>query len=555
MAPVISSNLGMQDFFTTTLSAAVTDGSALTIYLNNVPTKTEGYLVIGYSNSTKREIIFYNAIGANYVTCPADGRGQGDTTAQPHDLGADIRMNMVSGYWDALKNGQIAGGAGWEQLGTLTYSSVDGPTQVATITTDQTAKLYPGVRLQYQQTQALQNYWSFDTNNADSKGSATVTDVGVPTYTAGKFGNALTLNGSTQGLSITDAAAFKPTNNFSIGCWFKTSTVGTNKSLFSSFSISPNAAGMTFIVNNSNVLKFEVGNNTGPAIVSTILGTTNVTDGAWHYAVVSTRDNFTQIYLDGKLEGSGYTIAPAYAATNYVRIGCYTGTGVNALFFNGQIDDVFIAPYALDEETVAAKYNASPQTAQGAVDLTVTKYALVTDSSYANPTTTVTIYSGTDFTMMNSIISNAYYSTQKAPYGFPLGQEKWTQSYWVLTDSSQNTPTQNTWYNLGGSLSVPIGKWSLGYSAVMLIADPVAATLMSSLSTTNNTLGDVRILGSIFGINIVGTVTRDLPISLFAKQTYYLNLATTTASVDAFSLYGNTNGFGKSYIRATSTLL
>lgn len=103
--PTISSSLGMQDFFTTTLSAAVSDASDLTIYLNSVPTQTEGYLVIDYSNSTKREIIFYNAVGANYVTCPADGRGQGGTTAQAHDLGADVRMNMVSGYFDGITSG------------------------------------------------------------------------------------------------------------------------------------------------------------------------------------------------------------------------------------------------------------------------------------------------------------------------------------------------------------------------------------------------------------------------------------------------------------------
>jgi hypothetical protein len=94
----------MQDFFTTTLSAAVTDANQLTIYLNSVPTNTEGYLVIDYANSTMREIIFYSAVGANYVTVPADGRGQGGTTAQAHDLGADVRQNMVAGYHDGLKN-------------------------------------------------------------------------------------------------------------------------------------------------------------------------------------------------------------------------------------------------------------------------------------------------------------------------------------------------------------------------------------------------------------------------------------------------------------------
>lgn len=97
----------MQSFFTTTLSAAVNDGTETTIYLNNVPTPDEGYLVIDYSNSTKREVIYYTSKGANYVTCPsaAAGRGVDGTTAQSHLLGADVRMNMTKGFYDGVKDG------------------------------------------------------------------------------------------------------------------------------------------------------------------------------------------------------------------------------------------------------------------------------------------------------------------------------------------------------------------------------------------------------------------------------------------------------------------
>ena len=106
---------------------------------------------------------------------------------------------------------------GWHTADTLTYSSSDAPTFTVTATGNVTSKYYPGVRLKLQQSQALSNYWTFDTNNADSVGSASMTNIGTPTYTSGKFNNALTLNGSSQALQITDAAAFHFTTDFTIG--------------------------------------------------------------------------------------------------------------------------------------------------------------------------------------------------------------------------------------------------------------------------------------------------------------------------------------------------
>lgn len=102
-----TTNLNMQDFFSTTLAQALTN-SGTTIYVNAVPTATEGYLVLEKDNASKREIIYYTAKGANYVTAAGGagvGRGMGGTTAQAHDAGASVDMTMTSGYWNGLKDG------------------------------------------------------------------------------------------------------------------------------------------------------------------------------------------------------------------------------------------------------------------------------------------------------------------------------------------------------------------------------------------------------------------------------------------------------------------
>ena len=99
-------SLGFDNFYTSTLSAGIT-ASDTTIYLNALPTATEGYLVIEPDSSTQREIIYYTSKGANFVTLPsaAAGRGVGATTAQSHSSGVTAQMNVVAEHFEALQDG------------------------------------------------------------------------------------------------------------------------------------------------------------------------------------------------------------------------------------------------------------------------------------------------------------------------------------------------------------------------------------------------------------------------------------------------------------------
>jgi len=101
-----SNQLDWQNFFSTTLASTIT-ASDTVIYLNSLPTPSEGFLVIEPDSTTSREIIYYTSKGVNYVTCPsvASGRGVGGTTAASHSSGSTVQMNVVAEDLRGIKSG------------------------------------------------------------------------------------------------------------------------------------------------------------------------------------------------------------------------------------------------------------------------------------------------------------------------------------------------------------------------------------------------------------------------------------------------------------------
>lgn len=131
-------NLGVQDFFTTTLSGNVAATDTV-INLTNIPTPTEGYLVIDPNNPTTREIIYYNSKTSSTVTCPDatanSGRGIGGTSVQVHLSGVAVELRDVAEYWLALQNGQSLGAgsipASALASGTLSNANLSNPYKFA----------------------------------------------------------------------------------------------------------------------------------------------------------------------------------------------------------------------------------------------------------------------------------------------------------------------------------------------------------------------------------------------------------------------------------------
>lgn len=101
-----SNQLDWQNFFSTTLASTIT-ASDTVIYLNSLPTPSEGFLVIEPDSTTSREVIYYTSKGVNYVTCPsvASGRGVGGTTAASHSSGSTVQMNVVAEDLRGIQSG------------------------------------------------------------------------------------------------------------------------------------------------------------------------------------------------------------------------------------------------------------------------------------------------------------------------------------------------------------------------------------------------------------------------------------------------------------------
>jgi len=442
----------------------------------------------------------------------------------------------------AMKDSGLPDAGGWSSVpGIVAYGSADSPTFYVNTEQDLRGIVGKGDKIKLTQAQSLTGYWSFDTNNAPSVGSFTMANIGTPTYTAGKFGNALTLNGTNQALSITDAALLKPTGAFTIGAWIKTSTTGTSKRVFQSYSLNPNAAGFFFETNTNNNISFLTGKNTGltnGTDYTVITGTTNVCDGNFHYVEVTYNNNYGQIYVDGNLEASGYMVAPAYAATNYIRIGCGNNNGTNLVFWGGQIDDLFlINGYALDEKTIRDKYTAN--TAQGTSAFDVDKIFLV----HANPTSsTLTLYGGTDFQLSNSAISNVYYSKVKNPQGYNGNIDKWSIFNTTSGFATQViNPVQGTWYNVGGSITIPIGDWELEYDTQVYVDDSVSGFLgaYTTYAKTNNGASETDTQCFVFDNNsiMIRQAIGKKNFSTNVKQVMYVNFTTTYANLNTLQLW------------------
>lgn len=550
------------DFVTSSLSGAITAAAtSATIGAGlNIPA-TLGILQIDYDSALAvgvdygPETISYASYNSGTGALSGITRGIAGTTGVAHNNVASVQSGMSSAYLQQSPQYDT-----WNAGGALTWASTDGPTFTATLAGDSTTAIYPGVRVKATQTQAIQNYWSFDATSADAKGGATMTDIGTPTYAAGQIGaKALTLNGTDQALAITDAAAFKPTDNFTIGAWIKCTDATNANTIFQSYSDNTNAQGIRFgTVITTGLMVYRVGSGSADDTANTY-GTTVVTDNAFHYVVLSVRNNYAQIYVDGKLDGSGYVTTPTYNATNYVRIGALNVAGANVAsnWFKGQIDDLFIAAYALDEQTIAAKYAAA--TAQGTGDLTLTKYFLCTASSYSAPNTTLTLYGGTDHSLMNAAITSPYYSTQKAPYGFPLKEHKWTVEYQSTTEDGVTGPT-GTYKNYANAiLSVPIGNWRVGYIAVIDCIKGVSTVCdnYTTLSTSATAETDKAMTVWAFFNGASASYVYAVPVhmkksyAISTKTAFYLN-AKTGQSSTGLTLRG---GQAMTRIFAISTLL
>lgn len=165
---------------------------------------------------------------------------------------------------------------------------------------------------------------------------------------------------------------------------------------------------------------------------------------------------------------------------------------------------------------------------------TTVKYFIITAISYGSPNTTVTVYGGTDYDLANATITSPYYSMVRCPYGFPMSPAKWTVVN-TTSGSARATPTSGVYYNVGGTIVVPIGLWRLGYN-IMGYADASASQFLSfspSYGTANNNSNITGSNGWAFANNtiMITAVQNEIIYSTASKITLYLNACTNYSGI------------------------
>lgn len=525
-----------------------------------LPTDTEINMTIQRVDSTGKispateEVITGTVSGNRLINVRRGVHG----TAQPHPASASVEVILAAAQWNDMINGilkehnqdgthAIPDNGGWTRAPEdVSIASIDAAAAVLRFAGDANTRYMPGMRVQYMQTQAMTAYWTFDSSYDPAVGIYSMFNIGAPTYTTGKYGNALTLNGSSA-LGVVSTDALMPTGDFHIHMCIKTTNKSDSWYVFQSHSKQNNLAGFFIqVAKSSGYVQFCVGNNTAQSYgesqgFRSIIAPVDVADGEYHTIDVAYRNNYAQMYIDGKNEASGYVITPVYAAPSqtYIRIGCACFSGTNSNFFPGQIDDLFLVNgYALDENTVRTLHKSN--IAKGVDPITVTKHAIIQDvGDYTGTHTPVTIWGGTDYSTVNAPIMNLRYSCHKAPMNFPVDPRKWQIQSVFINPPKKKSPAANTIYNTGGDIDIFPGKWLLGFdAALMCYGEAVTrmyqlqfgATLADAPDKVNNSLrAPAQILAYANGMGLILLVptSKQNNIELQHKTKFYLNAFVT----------------------------
>jgi hypothetical protein len=210
--------------------------------------------------------------------------------------------------------------------------------------------------------------WNLGDVNDASGAGRTLTNKGAVPFGPGIMGaatEAAIFAGSTgQALYIADTGAADPfrIKTGSWGSWFRTAKRGTTQVFLSKLGATAAvSAFQAYVFGTGNVVGFDISN--GTIYAGTGVGSSDVADDRWHFAVVTFDGTKSRLYVDGALEAqqipaTAFTInSAASAPLNVGGSGADAGAAtVNA--FYGRVDEAFVTADVLSPEQVLNLYCA-----------------------------------------------------------------------------------------------------------------------------------------------------------------------------------------------------
>ncbi len=244
------------------------------------------------------------------------------------------------------------------------------------------------------------------TTTADNSGSGQPGTLTNTTWTtAGRYGNALTFNGTSSRVNVADAASLDLTTGMTLEAWvFPTTSTGWRTVV-----MKERSGGFAYaLYANNNAARPAVQVRIGGTNI-TLAGTAALPVNTWSHLAATYDATTLQLYVNGIQVASRATTGALTTTTNPLRLG--GTTTLAGRFFSGQIDEVRIYNRALSPTELQADMaspigapDTTPPTvtgrtpAPGATGVAVGTTVTATFSEALDPTTvttsTVTLQAG-----------------------------------------------------------------------------------------------------------------------------------------------------------------
>src|SRR5262245_36354128 len=193
------------------------------------------------------------------------------------------------------------------------------------------------------------------TTTADASGHGIVgTLVNGPTFTVGKYGNAVTLDGANDYVNLGNPTALRLTGSMTISAWVYASAFPADDAAIVSKRTSGESGFQLDITKDTGprTIGFKLTNSSGGMMFR--YGATTLQLNTWYHVagVYNASSQTLDVYLNGELDNGqllGTVTSSQQNSTANVNIGRRAGSG---FLFTGRIDDVRIADHALTKDQI-----------------------------------------------------------------------------------------------------------------------------------------------------------------------------------------------------------
>jgi hypothetical protein len=293
------------------------------------------------------------------MTAPADGANVSGTVTISANASDDVGVAGVQFLLDGAPLGAERTTAPYS-MNWNTTTTQNGTHPVAAVARDASGNtttapaVYVNVSNSAQTVQGLVAAYGFNegagVQTADASGLNNVGTLGGATWTpAGKYGAALSFNGSSSWVTIADAASLHLTTGMTIEAWINPASSTGWRSVV----LKERSGGLAYALYGEN-------NANRPAGYLTLSGDKSVNGNAalplntWTHVAVTYDGATLRVFINGAQAGSTAATGSIAASTGALRIG---GNAVWGEYFNGLLDEVRIYNRALSAAEIQADMN------------------------------------------------------------------------------------------------------------------------------------------------------------------------------------------------------